>query len=279
MTKTLRIGIGIALLFGLAACGRTTTAGGTQHPTGARELILRISTGGGFVMPGTDQIALPDFSLMGDGRVIYGGPQIEIYPGPALPNVLSRTVTEAGIQTILDAARDAGLLGADAHYDHPGIADAPTTTFTVNADGVRHVVSAYALGSDDGGMANPDADKRAKLQAFRERASNLSSWLPAGSLGEEEPFDFDALRIVVRPAFASDGDVKPNEIVWPLATPLRSFGSELVENTRCGVIDGEDARTVTAKARNATQITRWLDGGDAYQLSFRPQLPDETGCA
>ena len=38
---------------------------------------------------------IPKLSILGDGRVIVPGPQIEIYPGPALPG--DRTATLRGI--------------------------------------------------------------------------------------------------------------------------------------------------------------------------------------
>src|SRR4029453_7915808 len=155
----------VALTLLVAGCGRLTKAGsgGIDHPTGAADLVLRMDVGGGFVAPTYELRRIPTWSLFGDGRIITEGPQIEIYPGPALPSVQVQTVTEEGIQAILKAAEAAGLLGPNRTYGQDCVADAPTTTFTVYADGTKHVVSAYALGMVPGSCPGEDTAARATL--------------------------------------------------------------------------------------------------------------------
>ncbi len=155
-----RIGLALlatALLVG--ACGRLGDDGGTtgssggdggiEHPTGSDQLVLRVEYQGGFVPYEYMLKRVPSWSLYGDGTVIVEGPVIEIYPGPALPNLLAFTLTEEAVQAILEAAQDAGLMDGDATYGYPCIADAADTVFTVNADGTTSVVSAYALELSD----------------------------------------------------------------------------------------------------------------------------------
>ena len=60
-----------------------------------------MDVGGGFVAPSYSLKPVPAFSLYGDGRLIIEGPQIEIYPGPALPNLLVTRISEDGVQAIL----------------------------------------------------------------------------------------------------------------------------------------------------------------------------------
>ncbi|MFA5890004.1 MAG: hypothetical protein WDA27_03470 [Actinomycetota bacterium] len=270
-----------ALTILLTACAAPgSMASSITHPSGARELVLQVSTAGGFVPAGWNLTAVPEFTLSGDGRIITTGPQIEIYPGPAMPNVLEQKVSEDGIQMILAAARDAGLFGPNHHYDQPGVADAGTTTFTVVADGRTHEISAYALGIEGSLPATSDDDRRARaaLTKFRERLGDLRSWLPENSLGDERAYDFDALRIVVRPA-SGIPDVTPNEIDWPLDEALTTFGAAVDEQMRCGVVEGADLVPVLARAREATQITRWMNNDRAWSLAFRPQIPGETDCS
>ena len=73
------------------ASGSSGASGSTSAPSyrvdaGADRLTLRIAADGGFVAPGYILTRLPQFALYGDGRVIVGGPVIEIYPSPLLPN-------------------------------------------------------------------------------------------------------------------------------------------------------------------------------------------------
>ncbi|HEX7464910.1 MAG TPA: hypothetical protein VF382_08480 [Actinomycetota bacterium] len=268
-----------------ASCGRTGTGGGDssiEHPIGTNDLVLRVDTGGGFVAPSWALKQIPQFSLYGDGRVITEGPQIEIYPGPALPNLVVQTISENGVQAILEAARAAGLMGQDAHYDFPcGVTDAPTTTFALFAAGEKHLVSAYALGMDQGSCEGSDAEARSKLAAFQAKLSDLSSWLPQGSVGEESSFDPSQLRVYVQPYTGpTDKGLRQRPIDWPLSQPLASFGRS--ESTfaamRCGVVGGTDLSLLLPKAERANELTPWRSGGKRYSLVFRPLLPDEHTC-
>jgi hypothetical protein len=275
--------IAFALL--AASCGRSTGTGGDdssiEHPTGANDLVLRVDTGGGFVAPSWALRQIPQFSLFGDGRLITEGPQIEIYPGPALPNLVVQTISENGVQAILEAARAAGLMGQDAHYAYPCITDAPTTTFVLFANGEKHVVSAYALGTDQGSCEASDAEARSKLAAFQAKLSDLSRWLPQGSVGTESSFEPSEIRVYVQPySGPTDPGLRQSPIDWPLSGPLVSFGRS--ESTfapmRCGVVGGTDLNLLLPKAKRANELTPWRSGGKEYLLIFRPLLPDEHTC-
>lgn len=277
----------LALVAG--ACGGLTSGagpdGGIQHPTGAAELVLRVEVGGGFVPAEVAVAQIPPFSLFGDGRVITEGPRIQIFPRPALPNLLVTRVSEEGVQRILEEARDAGLLGPDRHYDYPFVADAPTTTFTVVAEGTRHVVSAYALGFELTGGPPPDEesrDPRSALAEFEARVLNLRSWLPEGSVGEEEFFAFDELRIYARPWTARDqpAELEPTVKEWPLAQSLAEFGRpvDFPPDTRCGSVQGKELETLLPTLQESNELTLWRSEGATYRLVLRPLLPDESGC-
>ncbi len=297
-------GLTLASLLALTACtgaGSTPSAtpgGGTQppgatpsveaitHPTGADDLVLRVEIGGGLVPPGRILSELPVVSIYGDGRVITQGPMIEIYPGPALPNLRVSRISEAGLQEVLAAAADAGLLGNDAHYDYPGIADAPTTIFTVNAGGTTSRVSAYALGiGEDPSMIPPEeAAARADLADFESKLGDLAGWLGADVASADQPYDFTAIRIYSQRAtpVGREPEASPRFAEWPLATPLATFGEPFragAEPTmRCGVVRGDDLATLRPALQAADQLTYWQSGGETWSLILRPLLPDETGC-
>jgi len=289
-----RIGVAVAAVAVLAsACGGVgnddpgsgggTGATGIAHPTGPDKLILRMAYEGGFVPYEYTFGSTPFWSLFGDGTLIVPGPQIEIYPGPALPNLTATTVSEDGIQAILEAARDAGLLDGDANYGDQCIADAANTVFTTTADGTTTVVSAYALdvGDPAGTCGNgEDTDARAKLAAFQAKLTDLRSWLPNGSVGTERPYDPTDMRLYALP-YEGDAELPQDPIEWLLEPPLDAF-DEPVQNapadTRCGVVTGDDLTTLLAAAKEANALTPWTSGGTEYHLIFRPLLPDEHGC-
>ncbi len=101
------------LALAVTACADAPTAGGgsastgVPHSTAHGDLLLRWGYEGGFTPPEFQLTNLPSFSLYGDGTIVRPGPQIEIYPAPALPAIETATIDEAGVQAIIDAALDA----------------------------------------------------------------------------------------------------------------------------------------------------------------------------
>jgi hypothetical protein len=268
-----------------------------EHPTGADEFIILITDEGGFVGPNTLLTRVPTFALLGNGCFVVQGPQIEIYPGPALPNLIEHCLTEDGVQTVLRAAKDAGLLDGDAQYDYMSVADATTTVFKVNVGGKVTTVSAYALGIDPNPTGTPTADAaRAKLAEFMGKVTGLSAWLPASAfVDDEHPYEITRMQIVSEP-IADQGDVATPEVPteatpeevdgitpqvqeWPLTTPLGELGEPyFVQGSRCATIDGADLATLMENLKQANQLTQWESEGQKYALFIRPLLPGQTGC-
>jgi hypothetical protein len=272
-------------LFG-AACGRLNDAGGNgdgtaagiPHPVGPDDLIVRWEFVGGFTSPEITLTRIPAFSLYGDGKLVTEGPQTEIYPGPALPNLLVQRISEDGVQAILAAARDAGLTNGDASYPNPCVADAPDTRFTVVADGRTSVVTAGALGIGGGGCQASDPQATKRLSAFLEQLGTLPSWLPAGSVGSEQSFTPTGLAIYVH-NYTPDPQLQESPVAWPGSALARAGDAvDAVPDLRCAVVDGTDVPTVLKAASSANQLTPWTSNGRDFGIIFRPLLPDEPGC-
>ena len=282
----------IALALAGAACADQPSDGsnagdggspsGIEHPAGADQLVLRISTEGGFVAPEVTLTSLPSFSLFGDGTAITPGAQIEIYPQPALPPLVATPITEDGVQAILEEALAAGLAN-DAEYTDfgsVGIADAATTVFTLSVEGETHTTRVYALSelTERPPMMRPaEFEARQKLQAFVERIGDLRSWLPAGAVGGDGTFEPVALRVFVGD-YVPQPDLEEPPIDWPLAAPLASLGDPVGQDLRCATVTGDDAGTLLQAAERANQLTPWISDGARFRIAFRPLLPDESGC-
>lgn len=261
------------------------------HPTGEDEIVLQISYEGGFVPAWSLLQRHPLFTLTGDGRIITEGPMIEIYPQPALPNLLVTEVTEEGIQRILRAAQEAGLLAGDAEYPYDMIADAATTVFRVTADGKTTTVKAYALAEgaiDDPNLTEEQRAAREQLSAFLAEVTDLTGFLPAEEIvSSEQPYEIDRLQVVFLPSDAPTApqespDLEHQEKVWPLETPIAELGEPFTatgEEMRCAVIEGEDLATLLPELEDANQLTMWESGDAQYYLYLRVLLGDETGCS
>jgi hypothetical protein len=291
MASTLRVVVLSVVALTLTACSvagsspsASSTPNGIAYPTGASDLVLRLRYVGGFVAPSAHLVDLPVISVYGDGTVIVPGPQIAIYPGPSLPNLQRATITPDGMQILLAAARDAGLLGPDVHYDLGGIMDASSAEFTLNADGRVHTISAYALmeGSDTPqGSDAAVAEARMKLARLQAQLGSLEGLLGA-ELGSWSPFEADSLQLLVGAGAPDDGQgLNQQPIDWPLSSPLATFGDalpDLFQGQRCGVVSGADVELLMPLLRHANALTPWTDGDASFGLIVRPLLPGENGC-
>jgi hypothetical protein len=277
---------------GGAPSASPTPSGDVAHPTG-NALILRVANSGGFVAPDFLLGALPTFVLTGDGRVFVPGAQIEIFPGPALPSILQRRLTEAGIHAVLGAVAETGLFKADLDLRGANamVADASDTVFTLHADGREVTVSVYALGFVDAanppqGMSGNEVLAHRSLSVLEQRLVGLEQWLPADAWADTgwKPYEPDAFRLYVRNADAEPPDAGsglPPQAPrpWPTAGDPSSFGEASSGDLRCGVVTGTDGATWLAELRQSNQLTRWTAGEHRYSIIPRPLLPyEERSC-
>jgi hypothetical protein len=279
---------GVALSVVLAACSAGTggSTGPIAHPSGD-DLVLRVDYRGGMLANGF-ATTFPAFSLVGDGRVIVPGAQIEIFPGPALPAVNVRRLSEEGIQAVLDLVASTGLFHATAQFRgaQSFVADAAETVFTLHADGQEVEVVIYGLGALDpaGSYPNISADELAAhriLSQLLERLGAIDAWVPSGGWSEAAwgSFKPDALRLIVRNADADPPDdtgIGNGLLDWPGDSDPATFG-EVIGNTeeRCGVVSGQQAEDWYTALSAANQLTRFVKGEHRYQVTVRFQLPDE----
>jgi hypothetical protein len=277
----------LMLVLTLAACAETPAdpgdGGGLDHSTAPDHVLVQLSYKGGYVPVEWTYTNVPFYSLYGDGTLILPGAQIEIYPGPALPAISSRSVDEAGIQAILEETI-AAVEDVPADLDDLGfmaIADASTTVITVSAGGVDRTIRAYALGEvteRPDGMPEREYRARLRLQKLVAMLTGSGDWLPQGSLGPEGMYDASAARLFVG-AYRPAEDLAQEPVRWPLADGLDGFGEPTPPGGyRCGVVLDEDWDAVHVAASSANTLTPWADGGDRYSILFRPLLPDESGC-
>ena len=242
----------------------TTAPSGIAHPSGADDIVVRIAYEGGFVPAEVAFLNLPTLLVTGDGHAVVQGPIIEIYPGPLLPNMQVRAVSEAGIQDLLRLAEDNGLL-SDVEYTNPtNIADAPDTVVEISANGGTFVHRAYALGLD----AETDP-ARAALADFVAEATG--DWLYADNpeLGPEQPYSSDTFLIRASEVGDYTGDIEPTVVEWPADASVR-----LADASECAAVP---AAEVAGLFTDANQLTFFAEGGITYQLTVKPLLPGD-GC-
>ncbi len=267
--------------------------GGIEHPTGADEAILVVSSQGGFVPVEFSVRQLPSFVLLGDGRVIVQGAMTLEFPGPALPALQERTLTGEGIQALLAAIEDTDLFTGDLELRgmQQMVADASDTVFELHAGGLDSTVVIYALGmlTPDMQVPNLDPAEEAAHVALSRLSDSLllvDAFLPA-ELWEAEgwqPYEPTAFRLYVTDVSGQPiegGDLPGMVREWPTDDDPAAIGEEAGEflgpGTRCAAVDGELGAAWFAELSQANENTLWTtDGTNRYRVLARPLLPHEA---
>jgi hypothetical protein len=264
-----------------------------EHPTGADEAILVVSSQGGFVPVEFAVRNMPSFVLLGDGRVIMQGMQTLEFPGPALPALQERTLTEEGIQQILGAVEETDLFTGDLELRgmQQMVADASDTVFELNAAGIESTVTVYALGMLTPDMEVPGMEPAevSAHEALTRLSENLllADTFVASDMWEREgwqPYEPDAFRLYVVDVTGQPiegGDLPGMVRDWPTDDDPAAFGDEAGEflgpGTRCGVVEGELGETWFTELSSANENTLWTtDGENRYRVLARPLLPHEA---
>lgn len=286
---------GIIAACGSDGAGEPSTTGGslpplteptTSEPTiaepapavpdgGSVEAVIEFGYYGGFT---TREVAFqmqPQLMVTSDGRVITPAPTPAIYPGPLLPADNIQTISQEGIDVLIDAAREAGML-VDVTYDvTENIADASTATLRLVVDGTTYTHEAYALGIGGlGGDLSEElgGDTPTNRKAFEDFANQLGDYttvVGADSLGAQEQYQPSAFQLLAEPVGDPTGLEKDATVVdWPTGA-----GVSLAETTECVEVDAENVGDVL---RAATQLTFFVEDGTAYRVIARPAYPGRT---
>ncbi|MEP7203640.1 MAG: hypothetical protein ABI894_13585 [Ilumatobacteraceae bacterium] len=282
----LSIAFATPVIAALAACGdpdqeaaatNPTTPGYTTpdtnpglviaHLTGADDVVLKLAHEGGFVPAGFLFVNTPALLVSGDRRVFTQGAVPAIFPGPLLPTVLVRTITEDGLQALLALVQHAGLLSAAPDYSGgDNVADASSTVLTIN--GGTFVHNAYALGID-----TPESPARQKLLDVTTAFGDIQKAAGAANLGPDGPFEPTAYRLQARavdPIEASNQDPAATVVDWPAAS-----GVSLATATECARVD---AAAVGSLFTDARQNTYFKEDQIVYQVSVAGMLPGDPNC-
>ena len=246
-----------------------------DHATGPTDVVFRFEQGGGFVPVDFFATQAPQFTLFGDGTVIFRDNSLPV-PAQPNPNISSLApfqiahLDEAGMQTFLRfALADSGLGVARASYRPGNVADAPTSTFTIKAGGLAKTVSVEGLGFD-----LPESPDAAILQALGRLGEQVSSF---GSVVQGETVWTPTRWRGVLTANATNPSIA---WPWPAIAP-----AEFVQHP------GDTApqfpiRTMTPDEVAAIGLTG-IDGGfsglglsgpdgKGYTFALRPIFPDES---
>jgi hypothetical protein len=271
----------LALLLLLSGCaqppaGPADPAPTPSGPAASAGLVLGVEQTGGLV-PSTTVGRLPLLAVYADGQVITEGPVPAIYPGPALPNLQVHTVDRTGVQDLVDRALEAGV-AETTDLGSPPVADAFTTRFTLVLDDRTVVREVYALHEtpDRGEVEGVTPDQAEDRKRLRDLLDSLTA---PGDAAGTAPYEPAAVAAIASPWIDPQDGLAHPEQPWP---GPRLPGEPVPGPTGVGCVTatGEEAAALLAAASSATTLTPWTTAdGSRWSVTFRPLLPDESGCA
>lgn len=256
-----------------ASTAPTSDPAAIEHSTGPMDVVFRFEQGGGFVPMGFFATQAPQFTLYGDGTVIFRDLTAALPEndnlGRQTPYVIAR-LSEPEIQAFLRfALAESGLGVARASYNPGNVADAPTSTFTVRAGGLDKAVSVEALGFDN--PQSPDTAILKALAALGERISNFATsiddeitWIPERWRGVLTP---DAFNPTVAWPWS---DLAPADFIQPADPDAPQFPIHTLTS------DDVAALGLTGIEGGFAGLALSGPDGTTYTLALRPILPDEA---
>jgi hypothetical protein len=227
------------------------------------------------VSPSVTVGRLPLISVYADGRMISEGPVIAIYPGPALPNLQEQRIDRAAVQDLVDRALAAGVADT-TDLGSPPVADATSTRITVLTASHTYVREVYALQetpAEGPGLTDAQHAARTKLR-------DLVSAITEPTAGDgSAPYQPDSIAALAAPWSAPQDGLPQPDVAWPgPALPGESTGG--LPDLGCVTVTGDQVPALLTAAASANTETAWVTpGGSRWSVTFRPLLPDESGCA
>ena len=235
--------------------------------------VIRIEQTPGLLPPWESMRWYPIVALYADGRLVMPGPQVDLYPGPALPNLQVTHFSQHAVEQALTWAAEAGLHGED-RFLGPQILDAGAIVFTVVTPEGTHRTSVTDLS-----FADPQIDA---VREFEDVMTSLATWLPEDVASASAPFEWDRLRVI---AFPADPQNLPDPALahtvdWPLDSDIATLGVSWSEPAtyRCFEITGDDLAVARPVFEAANELTLYQSGDVTYQLYLHPLLPDDEAC-
>jgi hypothetical protein len=248
-----------------------TAVAGIEHPTGARDIVLRVESSGGFVPVEFLATSAPSFTLYGDGTVVFRDDQA---PPPEAVGIVVRSIPfqtiklgEDGIQALLEFALGPGGIGIATGPYMCNCADMPSTNFTVNADGRNKTVSVTGLAPD---MHQPqDQLMVTSLGRLAERLRTFGN-----EVAGEVVYEPAAYRGVLQKVDQANGAV----VDWPWTDVAPAdFKGDVNELLLDHTLTPAQVAALKIPAIEGGMLGLYLQNdGALYSLALRPLLPDES---
>ena len=276
----------------VVACGSTAPSSSPAAPSSslapqpspqADTYWLRASASQ--AIPPLDQFPIPPVAtITGDGTYLTVGPQDAMYPGPTLPNLIGRPISDVGRARLLAEAQRLGLLSGQTDFTaEGGVPGGVTGRLELTVDGQRITLTGSPE-SEIQCVTTPCEAPPGTPAAFAAFWSSLQdpTWL-GDAVGRGAPYVADRYALLIGPPPPVEASVPQQILDWPLDAPIGTFGTAVANDTRrCGSVTGDDATTLQPVLAAANQASQWVQDpttSATFGVVARPFVPGEDPCA
>lgn len=276
-----------------AACGDDDTEVRSAAPPPADaptpEVRLRIEHHGGFVPVEVSLASFPTL-VVADETAWMPGPQIAIYPAPAVPALQSAPLSGDDVRALADRLDEAADLFGDVDFGQPTVTDLPTTTIEAVVDGTTRRLAVDALDAVDGeGVEDGlDEQQRRARQQVRSLIAELQAVVDTPDR-RWEPGLTPRVRVSSVPVDPGtetegrtggeiDGDGVPPgpPVPWPAGVPEPVVGPDT--SFGCVAVSGPERDALLEAARSTNVLTTWELSSGPHRIVLRPLFPGEVDC-
>ena len=211
-----------------------------------------------------DRLTLPEFTLYGDGTLIFTQTG-----GAGGPRLLEAELSKEAIEDLLAFIVGEGFLNfAYEQAGERGAINATTTFLYVNTKAGVNSTSAYALAGTQLENAGDEFDQFRRLQAIKQRLDELDPEALGGTAPGE--FVLETVLLMVQPLEMTDAEPQ----AWPITSVdlagLAPRGSSVVRQV---FTLAEAAELVEMLPAGAHGLYR--EGDRLFAVGYRPLLPFE----
>jgi hypothetical protein len=248
----------------------TQTAQPSIAAAGADELMLRMTVWESIPLPTVIDYDVPEFSLYGDGRVIFVERLTDEWPG--LPGLrLAQTTPEQFSNLMSIASAALGDLSSP-NYGWQGEVEATSTRFELRTPAGIAVTDVWALERERGlnEEVPPNAAERNRMRALHQMLASFGAGVANGDiedLGAYEPVAYEATLGMSQ--YPSEVQAWP----WPDLQP-EDFG-RAPDGTLTAVVTPDQAAAVINRAAVGGFFKAEADDGAEYLFRLKPLLPDQ----
>ena len=254
-----RLLVVLAVPVALAGCGGGVAhdAVSRDHPSGARDVVLRLSEGSGMTSQQMAFATPPEVEVAGDGT-LYLREEEATRQGVVWP-VVTRRVSEQELQDLLREADDRGLLAAPPDYEPDRVVmDAGSTTVVLDAGGGTWTHDAYALG-----FGGDESGARGRLQDF---VAYVGRWARDAGGPPAQEVTPTVLRVMATPV-SGPLPIAGEPAPWPPGSRVR-----LADVGVCRVV--RDPAAVRALTTRPDAF--YAEAGRDYEVAAAVPLPGDS---